>query len=228
MEALAAELNVVGVPIRSATIGKINRKDVRGTDSSKDPFHRLILGFSTTVLPDAQAEIDKSENGLKVICSEIIYHILEQREEWMIEWMIERKEELDAESREQIVYPGRLLFLPDHTFRISKPAVIGVRILGGRIHIGQKLLKDGSVVGQIKSIRRGEETKKEAIQGDEVAIAVDGVTVGRQIDEQDVLLVDVPEKHAKRLAKMSLNATEKEIPEELLQIHRRDDHFWGR
>ena len=82
--------------------------------------------------------------------------------------------------------------------------MIGVRILGGRIHIGQRLLKDGVVVGQIKSIRRGEETKKEAIQGDEVAIAVDGVTVGRQIDEQDVLLVDVPEKHAKRLAKMSL------------------------
>ena len=81
---------------------------------------------------------------------------------------------------------------------------------------------------RIKSIRRGEETKKEAIQGDEVAIAVDGVTVGRQIDEQDVLLVDVPEKHAKRLAKMNLNATEKEILEELLRIHRRDDHFWGR
>ena len=101
--------------------------------------------------------------------------------------MVKRKEELDSESREQIVYPGRLLFLPDHTFRISKPAVIGVRILGGRIHIGQRLLKDGVVVGQIKSIRKGEETKKEAIQGDEVAIAIDGVTVGRQIDEQDVI-----------------------------------------
>ena len=48
------------------------------------------------------------------------------------------------------------------------------------------------------------------------------------MDEQDVLLVDVPEKHAKRLAKMSLTASEKEILEELLQIHRRDDHFWGR
>ena len=82
------------------------------------------------------------------------------------------------------------------------------------------------MVGQIKSIRKGEETKKEAIQGDEVAIAIDGVIVGRQIDEQDVLLVDVPEKHAKRLAKMSLTASEKEILEELLQIHRRDDHFW--
>ena len=138
-----------------------SRKDVRGADSSTDPFHRLILGFSTSVLPDAQTEADKSENGLKVICSEIIYHILEKREEWMIQ----RKDELDSESREKIVYPGRVLFLPDHTFRISKPAVIGVRVLGGRIHIGQRLLKNGVIVGQIKSIRSGEETKKEAIQG---------------------------------------------------------------
>ena len=224
LEALAAELKDVGVPIRSASIGKVNRKDVRGADSSTDPFHRLILGFSTSVLPDAQTEADKSENGLKVICSEIIYHILEKREEWMIQ----RKDELDSESREKIVYPGRVLFLPDHTFRISKPAVIGVRVLGGRIHIGQRLLKNGVIVGQIKSIRSGEETKKEAIQGEEVAVAIDGVTVGRQIHEEDVLLVDVPEKHAKRLAKMSLTTLEQEILDELLQIHRREDHFWGR
>jgi translation initiation factor 5B len=52
--------------------------------------------------------------------------------------------------------------------------------------------------------------------------------VGRQIHEEDVLLVDVPEKHAKRLAKMSLTTLEQEILDELLQIHRREDHFWGR
>lgn len=224
LEALAAELKEVGVPIRSASIGKIGRKDVRSVESSSDPLHRLILGFSTTVLPEAQHEIDKNENGLKVICSDIIYHILEHREEWVSE----RARELEEESREKTVYPGRVLFLPDHTFRVSKPAVIGVRVLGGRIHIGQKLLKDGVVVGQIKSIRVGDETKKEAKQGEEVAVAIDGVTVGRQISEEDTMLVDVPENHAKRLRKMSLSASEQEILEELLQIHRREDHFWGR
>jgi translation initiation factor 5B len=69
---------------------------------------------------------------------------------------------------------------------------------------------------------------KEAKQGDEVAVAIDGVVVGRQIEEEDVLLVDVPESHAKRLRKMSLNAMESEILGELLEIHRREDHFWGR
>ena len=224
LEALAMELKEIDVPIRSASIGKVGRRDIRGAETSSDPLHRLILGFSTSVLSDAQNEIDSLDSGLKVICSDIIYHILDERERWVES----RTAELEEESREKIVYPGRILLLPDHTFRVSKPAVVGVRVLGGRIHIGQRLLKDGSSVGQIKSIRSGEDSMKEAKQGDEVAVAIDGVVVGRQIEEEDVLLVDVPESHAKRLRKMSLNAIESEILGELLEIHRRDDHFWGR
>tara|TARA_B100000579_G_scaffold158784_1_gene129122 strand:- start:8807 stop:10474 length:1668 start_codon:yes stop_codon:yes gene_type:complete len=224
LEALAMELKEIDVPIRSASIGKVGRRDIRGAEASSDPLHRLILGFSTSVLSDAQNEIDSSDSGLKVICSDIIYHILDERERWVES----RTAELEEESREKIVYPGRILLLPDHTFRVSKPAVVGVRVLGGRIHIGQRLLKDGSSVGQIKSIRSGEDSMKEAKQGDEVAVAIDGVVVGRQIEEEDVLLVDVPESHARRLRKMSLNAIESEILGELLEIHRRDDHFWGR
>ena len=224
LEALAMELKEIDVPIRSASIGKVGRRDIRGAETASDPLQRLILGFSTSVLSDAQNEIDSSDSGLKVICSDIIYHILDERERWVEA----RTAELEEESREKIVYPGRILLLPDHTFRVSKPAVVGVRVLGGRIHIGQRLLKDGSPVGQIKSIRSGEDSMKEAKQGDEVAVAIDGVVVGRQIEEEDVLLVDVPESHAKRLRKMSLNAMESEILGELLEIHRREDHFWGR
>jgi translation initiation factor 5B len=69
---------------------------------------------------------------------------------------------------------------------------------------------------------------KEAIQGAEVAVAIDGVTVGRQIDEDDVLLVDIPESHARKLRKMDLSAAEMEVLEELTAIHRKDSHFWGR
>ena len=224
LEALALELKEIDVPIRSASIGKVGRRDIRGAEASSDPLHRLILGFSTSVLSDAQNEVNSSDSGLKVICSDIIYHILDERERWIEA----RTAELEEESREKIVYPGRILLLPDHTFRVSKPAVVGVRVLGGRIHIGQRLLKNGSSVGQIKSIRSGDDSMKEAKQGDEVAVAIDGVVVGRQVEEEDVLLVDVPESHAKRLRKMSLNAIENEILGELLEIHRREDHFWGR
>jgi len=118
--------------------------------------------------------------------------------------------------------------LPDHTFRASKPAVIGVRVLGGRIQVGQRLLKNGNRIGRIKSIRTGQDSIKESIQGTEVAVAIDGVTIGRQIEEGDELLVDIPEFHARKLHKMDLTSSEREVLDELLFIHRKKDHFWGR
>jgi translation initiation factor 5B len=197
---------------------------VRGAENANDPLHRIIMAFATDILSDAQTEIDNSENGVKFIASDIIYRILEEREEWVET----RTRELEEEAREIVVYPGRIRLLPDHTFRVSKPAVVGVRVLAGRIHVGQKLLKDGLPSGRIKSIRSGEDTMKEAIQGAEVAVAIDGVTVGRQIEENDILLVDIPASHAKKLRKMDLTSAEKEVLEELSEIHRKTDHFWGR
>ncbi len=224
LEALAKELKELDLPIRHATIGKVNRRDVRSAENAKDPLHRIIMAFATEILADAQNEIDNSENGVKYIGSDIIYRILEEREEWVEQ----RTKELEEESREVVVYPGRIRFLPDHTFRVSKPAVIGVRVLAGRIHVGQHLLKEGTRIGRIKSIRSGQDSMKEALQGSEVAVAIDGVTVGRQLDENDIMLVDIPASHAKKLRKMDLSAAEEEVLEELIEIHRKDDHFWGR
>ena len=224
LEALAKELREIGIPIREASIGKVSRRDVRSAEASSDPLHRIIMAFSTEILGEAEEEIEESEAGVKHIGSDIIYRILEEHDEWVES----RKAELEEERREMVVYPGRIMLLPDHPFRVSKPAVIGVRVLAGRIHIGQGLLKEGRRIGRIKSIRSGQESMKEARQGAEVAISVDGVTIGRQIDEGDVLLVDIPESHARKLRKMEMTPIEKEVYEELLDIHRKQDHFWGR
>jgi len=69
---------------------------------------------------------------------------------------------------------------------------------------------------------------QQATQGEEVACAIRGATVGRGIDEQDVLLVDVPESHARRLKKLEMTAQEEEVLEQLIALHRKQDHFWGR
>ncbi|MDP7328338.1 MAG: intein-containing translation initiation factor IF-2, partial [Candidatus Thalassarchaeaceae archaeon] len=101
--------------------------------------------------------------------------------------------------------------------------------LGGRLHVGQRLLTiDGTRIGQIKSIRTGDSSHKEAKEGDEVAVAIEGATVGRGIDEEDILLVDVPASHARRLRKLELTSSEQEILDELTTLHRAEDHFWGR
>ena len=224
LEALAKELQDIGISIRNATIGKVSRRDVRNVETSADPFHRVIMAFSTDILPDAETEINNSNNKIKYINSDIIYRILEEHEEWMEL----RKHEIEEENREEVIYPGRIRLLPDHTFRVSKPAVVGVRVLGGRIKVGQRLLKNGKRVGRIKSIRSGQDSMKESGQGSEVAVSIDGVTIGRQIEEGDELLVDIPESHARKLIKMDLTSSERDVLDELLHIHRKEDHFWGR
>ncbi|HJM18090.1 MAG TPA: translation initiation factor IF-2 [Candidatus Thalassarchaeaceae archaeon] len=224
LEALAKELGEKAVPIREASIGKVSRRDIRSAEASSDPLFRVIMAFNTEILPEAREELEKSELCAMHIGSEIIYRILEEHEDWLEK----RKIELEEERREKVVYPGRIMLLPDHTFRVSKPAVVGVRVLAGRIHVGQGLLKDGRRIGRIKSIRSGQESMKETHQGSEVAISIEGVTVGRQITEGDTLLVDVPESHARKLRKMEMTTTEKDVFDELLTIHRKDNHFWGR
>jgi len=115
-----------------------------------------------------------------VIREDVIYTLMERYEEWVYK----KREELEKAKREAIPRPGMIKFLPEYVFRVSKPAIIGVRVLAGRIRPGMKLLKDdGRVVGTIKSIQSEKKSLNEAIQGQEVAISIDGPTVGRQIKE---------------------------------------------
>jgi len=227
LEALAFELRNLEtpIPIRNAGIGPVNKKDLRSAENSSEPLNQAILAFNTDIQGETEEELSKESCEVVHIGSDVIYHILER----FAEWRDERKNQIEEEKREKIVYPGKLLILRDHIFRRSGPAVVGVRILGGRLHVGQRLLKpDGSRIGQVKSIRTGDSSHKEAKQGEEVAVAIDGATVGRGIDEEDILLVDVPASHARRLRKLEMTSAEEEILEELTALHRKDDHFWGR
>tara|TARA_B100001564_G_C20643575_1_gene673339 strand:+ start:52 stop:1959 length:1908 start_codon:yes stop_codon:yes gene_type:complete len=226
LEALAFELFKLKIPVRQASVGPVNKKDILMAKSIQDPLNRAILGFSTKPNNEVADELKGDDSEIKFFSGSIIYHILDSFEEWREQ----TKADIEAEQRESLVYPGRLLYLKDHTFRAKGPAIVGMRVVGGRVHIGQRLMKlDGTSVGQVKSLRtRDSDDVKEARQGDEVAVAIQGPTVGRHIEELDEFYVDVPEKHAKRLKKIELTPVEQEILDELIRLHRKDNHFWGR
>ena len=226
LEALGFELAKLKIPVRQATVGPVNKRDILMAQSAQDPLNKVILGFSVKGNTEVAESLNADDSEIKFFSGSIIYHILDAYEAWREE----NAERMAAELRESLVYPGRLLYLKDHTFRAKGPAIVGMRVLGGRVHIGQRLMKlDGTPVGQIKSLRtRASEDVKEANQGDEVAVAVSGPTVGRHIEELDEFYVDVPEAHAKRLKKIELTPIEQEILDELIRLHRKENHFWGR
>lgn len=226
LEALAFELKKIEVPIRRATVGPVNKRDLMTAEAASSPLNQIILGFSIEPNNEVRSLVNQGDDSVTWIGGDIIYHIIDQFEEWKEE----RKTAIDAATRENLIYPGKLLYLENHTFRNKGPAIVGMRVLGGRVHLGQRLMKvDGTAVGQIRSLRsRSSEELKEAKQGEEVAVAIMGPTVGRHIEELEQFYVDIPESHVPRLAKVELTELEKEILEEIVKLHRKDDHFWGR
>ncbi len=226
LEALAFELEKMDIPIRMATVGPVNKRDIITSQCAEDPLNQVILGFSVKGNSEVQSKLMGPDAEIKFISADIIYRILEEFEDWREK----TKLDIDAAARENLVYPGHLLYLRDHTFRNKGPAIVGMRVLGGRVHVGQRIMKlDGTPIGQIKSLRsRSSEDVKQGHQGEELAVAVMGPTVGRQIEEGDEFWVDIPSSHAKRLRKIDLTPIEEEILEEITRLHRKQDHFWGR
>lgn len=222
LEALAFELNEKEIPIKKAEVGDVSKRDVVEAGTAPDPLFSVILAFNVKVLPDAKSELESS--AAEVFESPIIYKLIEDYGEWVEK----RRLELDSEARLEICYPGMFKILPDCVFRQSKPAVVGVRILAGRVRPGQAILReDGRVVGRIKSIQSDNKSLKEARQGDEVAISVEGVTVGRQLCVEDILYVDIPEGDCRKLKTCDLNFDERECFDKICEIKRKEDNFWG-
>lgn len=224
LEALAYELSAANIPIVKAVVGDVSRRDVVTADPS-DEEYRVILAFNVKVHPDAKKELH--ETGVKIFESDIVYRLLEDYQEWK-----EKIKDKQAQHlREDFSHPGKFEILEGHTFRTRDPAVVGVRVLGGRIALNQAVLRiDNSVVGHIRSLRSGEQVLKEALQGEEVAIAISEATVGRQISEGDVLYIEMDERAILKIreAGVKLDPIEEDIITEMQKIKKKDQPFWAR
>ncbi|HEX9340428.1 MAG TPA: translation initiation factor IF-2 [Thermoplasmata archaeon] len=224
LEGLAYECKQASIPIKYARIGPVSRRDVTDAATAKEPLLRAILAFNLEILPDAKTSRLEHPN-LALLESDVIYRLIEDYQAWREE----RKRAIEAASRKAMAYPAKLLFLGEHVFRTSKPAIFGVRILAGRIRSGEALMReDGRPVGRIKSIRSGEKSLEGAGPGQEVAISVDGITIGRQINGGDVLYVDLPETDARSLrVRRDLTHDEAEALDQIIGIKRKEDPFWA-
>lgn len=221
LEALAYEAKANNIPIRKYGVGEITRRDIVEA-AYGDKKNAVILGFNVTMSKDAEAELVNHE--LKVMTSQIVYQLIED----YVEWIDDSKKQTDTDKRAEFSFPAKFRILPNCIFRASKPAIVGVRVLAGRIRPGENLIgPDGRDCGRIKSIHTGEDTLKEAKQGDEVAVGIEGVTAGRQINEEDVIYVDLIGSSIKPLRELDLNDDEKLAMDETIAIKRKDDPFWG-
>jgi translation initiation factor 5B len=223
LEALVKESRDKGINIRKIEIGNISRRDIMETASLNNPLERIIFAFNVKILPEAKEVL--IDTDVTVFNEDVIYTIIENYDIWLAK----KKEELEKKRREDYTHPGMIKFLPEYVFRVSHPAVIGVRVLEGRIKVDMKLIdQDGKSIGSIKGMQLDNKPIAEALQGTEVAISIEGVTVGRQIKGGDIFFTDIPESDAKKLRLMDvLNEDEKDVLNKILDIKRKTNKFWG-
>ena len=228
LEAIVDMLKEKNIPIQKADVGDVNKKDVidAAIVAERKPEYASILCFNVNVLPDAQEEV--VINDIKVFSNNVIYNLIDDYERWMLDVI----ESIKSQSLKDLTMPGKITLLPNMTFRSSKPAVMGIEVLGGIIHPGSMLIReDNKRVGRIHQIQDNQESVREAIKGKQVAISIRGPTVGRQIKEGDILYVDIPEKHAVLFMKKyrdMISNDDANILEELAKIKKEHvNKFWG-
>jgi translation initiation factor 5B len=214
LEAIANLFDVAQIPIKSADVGTITKKDVMEAESIRGQNRYLgaVFAFNTLVQEEARSAA-KSAN-VPIFESKVIYQLEEDYKAWKTE---EEKRE-KTENLDKYVYPAKIKVLPGCIFRISKPAVVGVEVMAGIIKSKQPLMNSkGETIGKIMSLQDDKKTVERAEKGTQVAVSIDGATVGKDLEEGDLLFTAVPNE---QIYELMDSFDDKELLKEIKKIRK--------
>ncbi len=218
LEALSRMLKSSGVNVGKKEIGSVTKRDVLDAFGMRatDPFSSVILAFNVPLEEEAKAEAYAT--GVNIISGNIIYKIIDDYNLWLAE---ERKREHTAIER-SLSYPGEIKILPNSCFRVSHPAIFGVEVIRGKIRPGVQMINaQGEILGKIKEMQDNGISMQEAKKSANIAVSMDGVTFGRQINDGDILTVflnDDEERALKYKFRDFLSDDDNDLLEKLDQI----------
>lgn len=226
LEALESQLRANDIPIKHADIGNVSRQDIieASAVSEDEPLLGVVMAFNVDILPHAEEEA--KNRGVKILENDVIYRLIEDYEEWVEE----EEKRIRAEKLEGLTRAGKFSIKSGYVFRKSKPAIVGVDVLGGLLRPGFPVMdKKGEKIGVIREMQKEKENVSKAETGDELALSIEGPTVGRQIKEGDVLYVDVPSEEMAKLNDLSdmLSEDEISIMEEIMSIKQKENPAYG-
>jgi translation initiation factor 5B len=227
IEAITELLKKENIPVRSADLGNITRRDILSASAvrEKDRYLGVVLGFNVKVLEEAEKEA--YERRIKIFNEKIIYNLVRSYSEWVT---YERVHE-DSIIFNEIPPICKFQFLKGYVFRRNNPAVFGAEILIGKLRQKISVMNEkGKKIGLIHQIQNEGKNLEIADKGTQVALSIKGPTVGRQINEGDILYTDLNSKQAKFLLERfsnRLNEEEQEAFNFILSKKREIDPAFG-
>lgn len=217
LEAILSLLKEAGIKVKKASVGNITKKDIADAKSGKDETEKIVAGFNVSSVPSSD---------VKIILGDVIYKI----EEDIIDYRKKKEKEAQEKELKKIKKPFKARIMPNCIFRQNNPAVVGVEVEAGILTTDVRILKrDGSILPEINSLQDAGKSTNNVEKEKQVAAAINGVTVGRQINEGDVLYSDIDEKDFRKLKDMKklLNSDEVELLKEIAEIKRKSNPMWG-
>jgi translation initiation factor 5B len=227
IEAIIDLLKRADIPVRSADIGHITRRDVIEASAvrEKDRYLGVVLGFNVKVLDDAEKE--SHERDIKIFNEQIIYNLVRN----YTDWVTYQREHEETILFNEIPPICKFQFMRGYIFRRNDPAVFGAEVLVGRLR--QKVVvisEDGKKMGIVQQVQENGKAIEEAIKGMQVAVSIKGPVIGRQLNEDDILYTDLNSRHAKMLTERftyRLNEEERQVFDRILTMKRKSDPAYG-
>ena len=227
LEAITEMLRRQQIPVAKADIGPVNRRDVIEAKAIKENDRHLgvILAFNVKTLPDAESESE--DFHIKIFNDQVIYSLIDNYTKWVEDDTMHEEDAIFSE----LTPISKFTFLKGFIFRNNDPAVFGIRVDAGTLRQKVNFMNEkGKKIGQVHQLQEDKKTVQSVKQGAEVACSVQGITIGRQINEEDVFYT-LPHSHeAKQLLKKfshKLSPEEFEILNHIVEIQREIDPAYG-
>jgi translation initiation factor 5B len=227
LEAITEMLRRQNIPISLADIGPVTRRDIMEAKAVKENDRHLgvVLAFNVKISPEAQTE---SENyHVKIFDDKVIYSLIDT----YTQWVSDDSADLENSIFSELTPISKFTFLKGYIFRNSNPAVFGIRVDVGTLR--QKISfmnKTGKKIGIIHQLQHENKTVETAKTGQEVACSVQNITIGRQIQEEDVFYTLPPPDDAKLYLnkfKNKLSSEELQTLNEIVEIIRVTNPIYG-
>jgi len=224
LESLVGALEKRNIPVRSADIGPISKRDVIEAELAGKEAEEYGIIAAFRVKPLSGVESSK----IKIIYNDIIYQLIDDVEKYITDVREKRK----RKTLDTLVLPAKIKILPGYVFRRSDPVIVGIKVIGGIIKPKYPLMKkDGKRIGEVLQIQDNKKTLDKATEGMEVALSIKGnIMIGRQIDEGEELYTDVPKEDLEILFsnyKDIITDDMKSVIKEIINIKRTEDPLYG-
>jgi translation initiation factor 5B len=227
LEAIVEMLKARQIPIRRAEIGPVTRRDVVEASAVRknDKYRGVVLGFSVKTLPDAEQEIE--DNKVTVFNDQIIYSLIDNYLGW-----VSKEQDMEQKTGLEALTPlCKFQFMKGFSFRRNDPAVFGVEILEGKLRQKSAVMNNsGKSVGVIHQVQEEGKTIPEARKGNQVAVSIMGPTIGRQINEGDILFTMPSEAEIRILNEKylsSLSEDDRHLLEQIISVRRKTTPLYG-